>query len=50
MNDDRRLIEDYLPIQAISSDLPATSRGSAAQASGTPAPLIDALHRIFVAH
>ncbi|MBW1922926.1 MAG: hypothetical protein JRF59_03995 [Deltaproteobacteria bacterium] len=47
MNDDRRLIEDYLPIQAISTDLPATSRGSAAQAGGAPAPLIDALHRIL---
>ncbi|RLC12742.1 MAG: hypothetical protein DRH43_00755 [Deltaproteobacteria bacterium] len=28
-------------------DLPAASRGSAAQAGGTPAPLIDALHRIL---
>jgi len=25
INDDRRLIEDYLPIQAISADLPAAT-------------------------
>ncbi len=29
MSDDRRLIEDFLPIQAISADLPAaTHRGA----------------------
>jgi len=33
MSEDRRLIEDYLPIQAISADLPAaTPSGSAVQA------------------
>jgi len=31
MTDDRRLIEGYLPIQAISADLPAALCGSAAK-------------------
>jgi hypothetical protein len=34
-NDDRRLIEDYLPIEAISADLPAAPSGSAAQAGAS---------------
>jgi hypothetical protein len=31
MSDDRRLIEDFLPIEAISSDLPAAMRSSASR-------------------
>jgi len=34
MTDDRRLIEDYLPIKAISKDLPAATRDLVAQAGG----------------
>ena len=32
---DCRLIEDYLPIQAISSDLPAATLAAQAEASGS---------------
>jgi len=35
MNGDRRLIEDYFPIQAISADLPAATQMLAAQAGAS---------------